>query len=95
MVSRLGINRLFTDSKANNLYSFTPCYDDHERLSCSISANVIPLILASMELDAWHYDNHVATAPILIAFNASNTIPALLSPTAPGLDVGSHWGCRF
>lgn len=49
----------------------------------------------SMVLDAWHYDNHVETAPILIAFNASNTIPALLSPTVPGLDVGSHWGCRF
>ena len=44
---------------------------------------------------AWQYDKHVATAPILIAFNASNTIRALLSPIVPGLDVGSHWGCRF
>ena len=51
--------------------------------------------LVSMEFGAWPYDEYVATVPITTAFNASNTILALPSPTVPGLDAGSHWGCRF
>lgn len=64
-------------------------YDDHP------SSNLV-----SMELGAWHYYNHAATAPITTAFNASSTIcmqcfEHLPSPTVPGLDAGSYWGCRF